>query len=142
MGHAISHSRRNCAMTDPLRVLIVEDSPLIAQRLVTLVGTLPDSAVSGSVDSEAAACERLASDPIDVAILDINLRQGSGFGVLRYIQRLPRAPQSIVYTNGDLEPQRRAAFALGASHFMDKNRDFERVADLLTRWATAKAAGR
>jgi DNA-binding NarL/FixJ family response regulator len=104
-----------------------------------MVGTLPNSSLDGVVDTEADACEQLAYDHIDVAIVDINLRRGSGFGVLRYMKHLPSEPQSIVYTNDDLPPYRRAAFALGASHFMDKNRDFERLAELMTRLARAKA---
>lgn len=127
-------------MTDPLHVLIVEDSPLIAQRLAGMVGTLPFSTLDGVVDTEAAACEQLAYDHIDVAIVDINLRRGSGFGVLRYMRRLRSEPQSIVYTNDDLPPYRRAAFALGASHFIDKNSDFQHLAELLTRLAMAKAS--
>jgi len=127
-------------MTAPLHVLIVEDSPLISQKLVDMVGTLPFSALNGVVDTEADACEQLAYDHIDVAIVDISLRQGSGFGVLRYMKGLPSEPKSIVYTNADLPPYRRAAFALGASHFMDKNRDFQRLNELLTRLAMAKAS--
>jgi hypothetical protein len=38
---------------------------------------------------------------------------------------------AIVFTNHDLGEYRRAASALGAQHFLDKLRDFDRLPDLL-----------
>ena len=40
-------------------------------------------------------------------------------------------PVAIIFTNYDLPEYRRQAVALGADHFLDKARDFERLPELL-----------
>ena len=56
----------------------------------------------------------------------------AGFGVLRAIPGSPaRKVVVIVLTNYDLAEYRRAAAALGARHFLDKLRDFDRLPTLL-----------
>jgi CheY-like chemotaxis protein len=84
------------------------------------------------VDSEADAVAALQRHPVDVLLLDLHLRQGTGFGVLRAIPGSPaRKVVVIVLTNYDLAEYRRAAAALGARHFLDKLRDFDRLPTLL-----------
>jgi DNA-binding NarL/FixJ family response regulator len=69
---------------------------------------------------------------VDVVLLDLHLRQGTGFGVLRAIPTdQARKTVVIVLTNYDLAEYRRAAAALGARHFLDKMRDFDRLPMLL-----------
>jgi CheY-like chemotaxis protein len=55
---------------------------------------------------------------VDVVLLDLHLRQGTGFGVLRSIPAdQAKKVVVIVLTNYDLAEYRRAAAALGATHF-------------------------
>ena len=67
----------------PLRVLLVEDSALLIQRIAELVGDLPDVVIAATADTEAEALALLAGGNIDVIILDLQLHGGSGFGILR-----------------------------------------------------------
>lgn len=62
-------------MTPPKQILIVEDEPLIAMMLEDFLDVL-DQGVAGSVDSVAAALDRIGAGGIDAAILDVNLRGG------------------------------------------------------------------
>lgn len=62
-------------MSDPQRVLIVEDEPLIAMMLEDFLDAL-DRRVAGSADSVATALSRLGEGGVDAAILDVNLRGG------------------------------------------------------------------
>jgi DNA-binding NarL/FixJ family response regulator len=68
---------------------------------------------------------------VDVIILDLQLRQGTGFGVLRKLAARGMRPVVIVYTNYDLPEYRHAAELLGANHFLDKSRDYERLVKIL-----------
>jgi len=69
---------------------------------------------------------------VDVALLDLHLRGGTGFGVLRAISSGELGHVvPIVLTNHDLGEYRRAAAALGARHFLDKLRDFDLLPALL-----------
>ena len=115
-----------------LSVLLVEDSRVLAVRLRETVLSVPGVHLAGTVDSEADAVAALQRHPIDVLLLDLHLRQGTGFGVLRAIPGSPaRKVVVIVLTNYDLAEYRRAAAALGARHFLDKLRDFDRLPTLL-----------
>ena len=115
-----------------LSVLLVEDSRVLAERLRETLLSVPGVQLAGTVDSEADAVAALQRHPVDVLLLDLHLRQGTGFGVLRSI---PTDQQKklvvIVLTNYDLAEYRRAAAALGARHFLDKLRDFDRLPSLL-----------
>jgi two-component system, OmpR family, response regulator len=115
-----------------LSVLLVEDSRVLAERLRETLLTVPGVQLAGTVDSEADAVAALQRHPVDVLLLDLHLRQGTGFGVLRAIPGSPaRKVVVIVLTNYDLAEYRRAAAALGARHFLDKLRDFDRLPTLL-----------
>jgi DNA-binding NarL/FixJ family response regulator len=109
----------------PLRVLLVEDSPLLVQRITELVEDLPDICLVGIAGSEAEAVRRLQADDVDVVILDLQLHAGSGFGVLRTLQaRRGSAPAVVVFTNFAIGAYRDTAYSLGARHFLDKSRDY------------------
>ncbi len=115
-----------------LSVLLVEDSAVLADRLRETVLSVPDVELLGTVDSEADAVEALQRLPIDVLVLDLHLRQGTGFGVLRALRQERRdAVVSIVLSNYDLAEYRRAAAALGAGYFLDKMREFDRLPRIL-----------
>ena len=117
-----------------LSVLLVEDSRVLAERLRETLLSVPGVQLAGTVDSEAEAVAALQRHPFDLVLLDLHLRQGTGFGVLRAIPSdQVRKTVVIVLTNYDLAEYRRAAAALGARHFLDKLRDFERLPTLLQR---------
>jgi response regulator of citrate/malate metabolism len=104
-----------------LKVLMVEDSTVLAERMREAVMQIPQFDVIGMVDSEAAAIAEIAKRRVHVVLLDLHLKQGSGFGFLRAI--------------GDLH-QKRDAMALGATHFLDKARNFEQLPEILRGIAT------
>jgi len=115
-----------------LSVLLVEDSRVLAERLRETLLSVPGVQLAGTVDSEADAVAALQHYPVDVLLLDLHLRQGTGFGVMRAISSdQAKKIVVIVLTNYDLAEYRRAAAALGARYFLDKLRDFDRLPLLL-----------
>jgi DNA-binding NarL/FixJ family response regulator len=66
-----------------------------------------------------------------VIILDLHLKQGTGFGVMRALATTQLKPRIIVLTNYDLPEYKNAAIALGATHFLDKARDYGRLPEVL-----------
>lgn len=123
--------------TPTLRVLLVEDSSLLATRLGELIRRLPDVDLIGTVDTEADALTRIAAATPDVLILDLHLRNGSGFGVLRSLARggAGRRPKIVILTNFGLPEYRREAETFGVEAFLDKSRDYFRLPSLLTGFA-------
>jgi two-component system, OmpR family, response regulator len=114
-----------------LRVLLVEDSRLLAEQLSELLATTPCTTPIGVVATEQeAVAASIASQP-DLLILDLHLRQGTGFGVLKALAHIPSPPQVVVLTNYSLPQYREQAMALGAHYFLDKSADFGRLPDLI-----------
>jgi DNA-binding NarL/FixJ family response regulator len=126
-----------------LRVLLAEDSTLLAARLTELIRRLPDVELIGTVDCEADTLSHVASTTPDVLILDLHLRSGSGFGVLRALtgagSAAPR-PKIVILTNFGLPEYRREAEAFGIEAFLDKSRDYFRLPSLLTDFARDRAS--
>ncbi|UAK26155.1 response regulator [Sphingomonas nostoxanthinifaciens] len=62
-------------MTAPLRILVIEDEPLIAMMIEDYLDLL-GHVVAGTADNTTDALARLDEGVADAAILDVNLRDG------------------------------------------------------------------
>jgi DNA-binding NtrC family response regulator len=114
-----------------LKVLIVEDSSVLAQSMSDFITEIPEIDVIGVADSEAVALAAIERRRIDVVLLDLHLRQGTGFGILRALATMEIKPCVVVLTNHHSEQYARDAVALGAHYFLDKANDFERLPRIL-----------
>jgi len=115
----------------PVSVFLVEDSPLIRERLERMLETVSGTRTIGHAESANDAIREILAAHPDVVVLDYQLADGTGFDVLRAIHR--DSPQTDVYmlTSFPTEPYRRLAERLGAREFLDKSTEFERVRDAL-----------
>ena len=66
-----------------LRVVIVEDSAIIRARLAEALSEIPNVEIVGQVETEAEALAILRQAKWDAAVLDLQLKQGTGLGVLK-----------------------------------------------------------
>src|SRR4051794_38364914 len=82
---------------DLMNPLVVEDSPQIGERLGELVSVphrVEVVATAATEDEALQACDRY---PISLAIVDLQLAQGTGFGVIRRLRAATGAnPACIV----------------------------------------------
>jgi len=122
----------------PLCILLVEDSVLLAERLREELDTLENVEVVDVVSDESAAVAAVAANHIDVIVLDLQLKTGTGFGVL---QRLGKdRPKIIVFTNYMLPEYQRLADSMGVEYFLNKSRDYERLPQLIQELEAAPRA--
>lgn len=121
----------------PLKVFLVEDSQALTERLVQAITVLSGVELVGATDSEAVAIA--VGKDVDVIVLDLHLKQGTGFGVMRALATAQNKPIIIVLTNFDASEYKNAALAYGADHFLDKARDFARLPVLLTEIRNQRA---
>ena len=116
-----------------MHALVVEDSPQIAERLVELV-TVPNRvevvATAATEDEALAACDRHA---VSLAIVDLQLAQGTGFGVIRRLRAATGNNPAciVVLTNHAVPALKVAAFEAGADYFLDKSKDFATIPRLV-----------
>jgi DNA-binding NarL/FixJ family response regulator len=123
----------------PLRVVLVEDSPIIRERLIESLTATGHINVVGQADSESAAVAALATGDWDAVILDLQLKQGTGLGVLKALAGgRPEGAKVIVLTNYAIPQYRDRSLALGADYFFDKSREYDRVRNVLEEMAAAR----
>jgi two-component system OmpR family response regulator len=129
--------RPNGAPGKPLRILLVEDSPLLRSRLEGMLSQYAAFKVTGLASAEAEAVEKLDTVPYDAIVVDVELRPGSGIGVIRSARARNRDTSDgthvwiIVLTNYDLPTVRERCMAAGADHFLDKMREIDQLMPIL-----------
>jgi two-component system, OmpR family, response regulator len=112
-----------------LRVLLVEDSRVLADRMREAIDTLDDVEVVGAVADETSAVALVRDRHVDVIVLDLQLKEGTGFGVVQQLGA--KRPTVIVFTNYMLPEYQRLASALGIEYFLNKSLDYERLPQLI-----------
>lgn len=123
-----------------LRVLVVEDSQRVTDRLRELLDQIPRVETVATAQSEEEAISCLRETSPDVVILDLHLRVGTGFGVLRSLQLAATRPIVVVLTNFALPQYRSKAEALGVRYFLDKAREYDRLPAILREIAASANA--
>lgn len=114
-----------------LHVFIVEDSVPVRERLEEMLASIAGTRCAGSAGTAAEATGEILRARPDAVILDIGLSQGSGFDVLRALQKDVAAMPVYVLTNHSTEPYRRLAMKLGAAAFLDKTTQLDELRALL-----------
>lgn len=69
-------------MPMPIRVLVVDDEPIARRRLRRLLRLEPDVEVIGEVESGREAIEAIGRDRPDLVLLDVQMPDVDGFGVV------------------------------------------------------------
>lgn len=117
-----------------LSVFIVEDSPLIRDRLIE---SIADGGgfieIVGVADTESDALLGIKHYQPDVAVIDIRLRIGNGLNLICELRKsyTKTALCIIVLTNYAFPDFRNKSVELGANHFFDKAHDFDHVRAVL-----------
>ena len=114
-----------------VKVFLVEDSPILRTRLEAMLAAIPGAQTVGHAEGAEEAIQRILGERPDVVVLDIHLKQGNGFDILRAVAAA--APEVVFYvlTNYPAEGYRASAERLGARGFFDKSSEFSRLRDAL-----------
>jgi CheY-like chemotaxis protein len=135
-------NNENACLMHRLKTFIVEDSPVIRENLVATLEELGPLHFVGYAEGEAAAVQwlQLAADSVDLVIVDVFLKQGSGLGVLRAFQAEPRARcKVVVLSNYATRDMRQKCLALGADEVFDKSHEIDALLLYCTRLAQTHA---
>lgn len=114
-----------------VKVFLVEDSPLLRQRVEVILASIPGAEACGHAASADDAIAAIQAAKPDVVVLDIQLQQGNGFSVMQAIRASLPSTQFYVLTNFANDAYRRKAERLGAHGFFDKSTEFERLREAL-----------
>ncbi|OGB01098.1 MAG: hypothetical protein A3E25_15425 [Burkholderiales bacterium RIFCSPHIGHO2_12_FULL_69_20] len=111
----------------PIRTYLVEDSPVFRESLIATLEELLPLVVVGSAEDEATALQWLGEPDhvVDLVIVDIFLKGGSGLGVLLGAQALALDCKRVVLSNYATQEMRRKCLSLGADRVFDKSQEIE-----------------
>lgn len=112
-----------------MRILIVDDSPLVWQRVFEMLRELSFISLLAYTPRVAEARQCLAGIGVDLVVLDVALPDGSGLELLQEIRGSSLAPPVALFTNR--VELRAKGLALGARWFFDKSLDFSAFLALL-----------
>jgi len=124
--------------TDPIRLLIVDDHPVVRDGTAALLAAQPGIEVAGTAGSIDEATALIAAVPTDVLLLDIRLGTDSGLRLLT--ETTDDAPAIIVLTAYDYPQYAEAALRLGASGFVLKTAPLAELLDAIRRVAAGGMA--
>ncbi len=119
-----------------MRVLIVDDEPLARQRMRDLLAAHPDVQIAGEAESGAEAVERVETLRPDLLLLDVQMPDVDGFGVLRLLDRAA-LPLVIFVTAHDQYAV--DAFEVSALDYLLKPISRRRLAEALSKARTQLA---
>ncbi len=124
-----------CQMKEPgqhnLKVLIVEDSPVVAGRIKSMLSELTNMTIVGEAENSKEALIITEVMSPDVVLLDISIQGKSGIHVLKEIKKDHVNTKVIMLTIYAESYYRNVCAELGADYFFDKSTEFEKVPEAL-----------
>ena len=105
-----------------VRVLVVDDQPVVRAGVATIIGTQPDLEVIGEAADGLQAVAKAAQLRPDVIVMDVRMPQLDGIDATRRVIALtPVPPRVVLLTTFDLDEYVFDGLLAGASGFMLKH---------------------
>lgn len=116
-----------------VRVLIVQDHPLLASAIARVFEGLPDLAVTGVCASAAAAVKAAAKDRPDVVVMDFRLPDMTGPEAARMIQNEHAQAAIVFHSTDESETALLDAVDAGATAFLTKDATGDQIIEAVRR---------
>lgn len=113
------------------RIFLVDDHPLLREGLAGLIDRQPGYKVCGEAETAAEALEGIAKAKPDAAIVDLSLREGSGFELIKAIRTHSPATAVLVLSMHDERRYAERCIRAGARGYIMKAELATRVVDAL-----------
>jgi DNA-binding NarL/FixJ family response regulator len=109
------------------RLLIIDDRETVRQALEDRLSHAPEIELVGSAASTEEGVQAVCALSPDVVLLEIKMADGTGLDACRRITEAVPSANVIVLTSYMDDAERQAAFQAGASSYLLKDIDSERL---------------
>ena len=123
--------RRKKIMSQKIKVLLVDDHPLVREGLVNLISQQADLQICGEAVNELQALEIIRTVQPHVAIVDISLENGSGLELIKSIKAMFPAVTVLVLSMHDESLYAERALRAGARGYVMKREAAKKVIQAL-----------
>jgi DNA-binding NarL/FixJ family response regulator len=104
-----------------VRVVVVDDEPMVCAHLRTILGSAPDIEVVDEAYDGAAGVAAVVRNRPDVVLMDLRMPVLDGIGAIEQIGRLADPPVVVVLTTFDADQYVLRALRAGAAGFLVKS---------------------
>ncbi|MGO1399358.1 MAG: response regulator transcription factor [Brevibacterium yomogidense] len=104
----------------PIRVLLVDDDPLVCSALGHILSYVEDIKVVGHAGTGAEALDQVTRHFPDVVLMDIQMPVMDGIEAAGRMRNMPRAPKVITLTSFDTDDNLFRSLEAGAAGFIHK----------------------
>ena len=126
-------------MSPAVRVLIVDDDPLVRAGLRMILSTADDLLVVGEAADGSEVPAAVAGHRPDIVLMDIRMPRVDGLAATEALRRRADAPEVIVLTTFDADEYVLRALRAGAGGFLLKDTPPVQILDAVRRVARGEA---
>jgi DNA-binding NarL/FixJ family response regulator len=114
-----------------IKLLMIEDSPFLRKRLVTMLSEIEEVEIVGQAESGEEGLELLERFEPKIVLLDLLMPGRNGLETLIEIRKRNLWCVVIVLSNYNSREIREACLRAGANFFFNKSREFEQAAEIV-----------
>ncbi|HEX6771425.1 MAG TPA: response regulator transcription factor [Acidobacteriaceae bacterium] len=104
-----------------IKILLVDDHPVVRAGLASMLSTIPGLTVGGAASTGEEALQLIDSETPDVLLLDLRMPGMTGIDLLKILRTHPRPPKVIVLTSYESDEEIYRAIEAGAHGYLLKS---------------------
>jgi DNA-binding NarL/FixJ family response regulator len=123
-----------------VKILIVEDSPQIRKNLRRFISDNDEMLILNEAENSDSGINLIKTTKPDIIILDVELKDSSGFDILRFAKssELTNNPLVIMFSN--FISYKEKALNEKADYFFDKTNELDKLLDTIEKVIKSKSA--
>ena len=115
------------AVQEKIRLVIVDDHPIVRVGLTALLGLQDDIEIAGTAEGGREAIQLLKESPVDVILVDLRMPGFSGIQTLEGIKTVAPDTRSIVLSSFECDEEIYAAVKAGAQGYLHKEASAQEI---------------